>query len=118
MKLPSKITSYGESTLSKLPPILSVLQNADIGVFGLARYCPAGPGTDSQPPGAGIYDGGGGSRHPGKPPDLPAFDPQRDPPTGGHLHCSLRLSHSDRGHLVLPGAGGEIPLCVLGQYYE
>lgn len=35
MKLPSKITSYGESTLSKLPPILSVLQNADIGVFSL-----------------------------------------------------------------------------------
>lgn len=35
MKLPSKITSYGESTLSKLPPILSVLQNTDIGVFAL-----------------------------------------------------------------------------------
>lgn len=35
MKLPSKITSYGESTLSKLPPVLSALQNADIGVFAL-----------------------------------------------------------------------------------
>lgn len=35
MRLPSKITSYGESTLSKLPPILSILQNTDIGVFAL-----------------------------------------------------------------------------------
>lgn len=29
MRLPSKITSYGESVLSKFPPILSVLQNDD-----------------------------------------------------------------------------------------
>lgn len=35
MKLPSKITSYKESVLSKFPPILAVLQNTDIGVFEL-----------------------------------------------------------------------------------
>ncbi len=29
MKLPSKIISYRESALSKFPPILTVLQNAD-----------------------------------------------------------------------------------------
>lgn len=29
MRLPSKITSYSESVLSKIPPILSVLQNED-----------------------------------------------------------------------------------------
>ena len=35
MKLPSKITSYKESVLSKFPPILVVLQNADTGVLAL-----------------------------------------------------------------------------------
>ncbi len=35
MKLPSKITSYKESVLSKFSPILDVLQNGDIGVFSL-----------------------------------------------------------------------------------
>lgn len=35
MKLPSKITSYKESVLSKFSPILSVLQNTDMGVFAL-----------------------------------------------------------------------------------
>ncbi len=35
MKLPSKITSYSESVISKFPPILSVLQNADTGAFAL-----------------------------------------------------------------------------------
>lgn len=35
MKLPSKITSYKESVLSKFPPVLAVIQSADIGVFAL-----------------------------------------------------------------------------------
>ena len=35
MKLPSKITSYKESVLSKFPPILEVLQNADTGILAL-----------------------------------------------------------------------------------
>lgn len=35
MKLPSKITSYKESVLSKIPSVLTVLQNTDIGVFAL-----------------------------------------------------------------------------------
>lgn len=35
MKLPSKITSYEESVLSKFVPILTVLQNVDIGIFPL-----------------------------------------------------------------------------------
>ena len=35
MKLPSKITSYSESVLSKFSPILSTLQNGDTGVFAL-----------------------------------------------------------------------------------
>ena len=35
MRLPSKITSYRESVLNKFPLILSVLQNADTGVFAL-----------------------------------------------------------------------------------
>lgn len=35
MKLPSKITSYKESVLSKFSPLLSVLQNADTGIFAL-----------------------------------------------------------------------------------
>lgn len=35
MKLPSKITSYQESVLSKFPPALAVLQSADTGVFAL-----------------------------------------------------------------------------------
>ena len=35
MKLPSKITSYKESVLSKFPPLLGILQSADIGVFAL-----------------------------------------------------------------------------------
>lgn len=33
MRLPSKITSYGESVISKFPPVLSVLQDADTGVL-------------------------------------------------------------------------------------
>ena len=37
MKLPSKITSYKESIISKFPPILSALQAADTGVFALYR---------------------------------------------------------------------------------
>ena len=35
MRLPSKITSYGESVISKFPPVLSVLQDSDTGVFAL-----------------------------------------------------------------------------------
>ena len=35
MKLPSKITSYEESVLSKFAPILVVLQNVDIEIFPL-----------------------------------------------------------------------------------
>lgn len=35
MRLPSKITSYSESVISKFPPVLSVLQDADTGVFAL-----------------------------------------------------------------------------------
>ena len=35
MRLPSKITSYGESTISKFPSVLSVLQDANAGVFAL-----------------------------------------------------------------------------------
>lgn len=37
MKLPSKITSYDESVISKFPPILSTLQNADTGAFDLYK---------------------------------------------------------------------------------
>ena len=35
MRLPSKITSYGESVISKFPPVLSILQDGDTGVFAL-----------------------------------------------------------------------------------
>lgn len=35
MRLPSKITSYSESVVSKFPPVLTVLQNTDTGVFAL-----------------------------------------------------------------------------------
>ena len=35
MKLPSKITSYSESVISKFLPILVVLQNNQTGVFAL-----------------------------------------------------------------------------------
>lgn len=35
MRLPSKITSYGESVISKFPPVLSALQEADMGVLAL-----------------------------------------------------------------------------------
>ena len=35
MKFPSKITSYGESVISKFPQILSLLQNSDTSVFAL-----------------------------------------------------------------------------------
>lgn len=35
MKLPSKITSYSESVISKFSLILSALQNTDSGVFSL-----------------------------------------------------------------------------------
>lgn len=35
MKFPSKITSYKESVLSKIPTILTVLQNTDTGVLAL-----------------------------------------------------------------------------------
>lgn len=35
MKLPSKITSYNESVISKFPPILSILQNTDIKIYSL-----------------------------------------------------------------------------------
>lgn len=35
MKLPSKITSYSESVISKFLPILVVLQNNQMGVFAL-----------------------------------------------------------------------------------
>ena len=35
MKLPSKITSYSESVLSKFSPILTELQYSDMGVFSL-----------------------------------------------------------------------------------
>ena len=35
MRLPSKITSYGESVISKFPPVLSALQNADTEVLTL-----------------------------------------------------------------------------------
>lgn len=38
MRLPSKITSYGESVISKFPPVLSVLQDADTGVLALYDY--------------------------------------------------------------------------------
>ena len=38
MKLPSKITSYSESALSKFPQILSKLQNSDIGIYALYEY--------------------------------------------------------------------------------
>lgn len=37
MRLPSKITSYGESVISKFPPILMVLQNADTGILILYK---------------------------------------------------------------------------------
>ncbi len=35
MRLPSKITSYSESAISKFPAVLSVLQDADTGVLAL-----------------------------------------------------------------------------------
>jgi len=35
MKLPSKITSYKESVLSKLTPILNILENEDLPVLPL-----------------------------------------------------------------------------------
>ena len=35
MRLPSKITSYSESVISKFAPVLSVLQDTDTGVFAL-----------------------------------------------------------------------------------
>lgn len=35
MRLPSKITSYSESVISKFPPILDVLQSNETGVFVL-----------------------------------------------------------------------------------
>lgn len=35
MRLPSKITSYGESVISKFPPVLLALQGADTGVLAL-----------------------------------------------------------------------------------
>ena len=35
MRLPSKITSYGESVISKYPPILDVLLGTDMEVFSL-----------------------------------------------------------------------------------
>lgn len=35
MRLPSKITSYRESVISKFSPILSALQNSDMGVLAL-----------------------------------------------------------------------------------
>lgn len=35
MRLPSKITSYSESAISKFPPVLSILQDADSGIFAL-----------------------------------------------------------------------------------
>lgn len=35
MRLPSKITSYTESVISKFPPILLVLENSDIGTVAL-----------------------------------------------------------------------------------
>lgn len=35
MRLPSKITSYSESVISKFPPVLTALQDADTGVLAL-----------------------------------------------------------------------------------
>lgn len=35
MKLPSKITSYKESVLSKFTPILNILENEDVAVLPL-----------------------------------------------------------------------------------
>lgn len=35
MRLPSKITSYSESVISKFPPILLLLENSDIGIVAL-----------------------------------------------------------------------------------
>lgn len=35
MRLPSKITSYSESVISKFSPVLTALQNADTGVLAL-----------------------------------------------------------------------------------
>ena len=37
MRLPSKITSYSESVISKFPPVLTALQNADTGVLALYK---------------------------------------------------------------------------------
>ena len=37
MRLTNKITSYKESVISKFPPILSALQEADTGVFALYK---------------------------------------------------------------------------------
>lgn len=35
MRLPSKITSYSESVISKFPAVLTALQNSDTGVLAL-----------------------------------------------------------------------------------
>ena len=37
MRLPSKITSYRESVISKFSPVLSVLQESDIEIFALYK---------------------------------------------------------------------------------
>lgn len=37
MRLPSKITSYRESVISKFSPVLSVLQKSDIEIFALYK---------------------------------------------------------------------------------
>ena len=37
MRLPSKITSYNESVISKFPPVLTVLQNAVTGILALYK---------------------------------------------------------------------------------
>lgn len=42
MKLPNKLYSYSESILSKMPPVLSALQQQPYGVYELYRTVPAG----------------------------------------------------------------------------
>ena len=37
MRLPSKITSYRESVISKFSPVLSALQESDIEIFALYK---------------------------------------------------------------------------------
>ena len=37
MRLPSKITSYRESVISKFSPVLSVLKESDIEIFALYK---------------------------------------------------------------------------------